>query len=385
MVNDAKAKTERVLAALERREPDRVPIGEFFWTTFVRRAQDALAGGDAFDPYRYWDLDFIVITPNMDPHITPVTVLDASEERTIVRTGFGATIEVHATCPMPVFAHFATQTFEQMEAFRFDEARDERRYRAAIDDQLNAVGDALNLGVGSFLERVDQRVDELCVFGAVCEPHEMLWRIIGVENALIKIAEDPGRMAAFIERLGDFLVGIVEGQIAAANGRLAGLYIWGDVAYRGGMLFSPAYWRDVYKPQVKRLCDAAHAAGLKTIYHGCGNASAIYPDLIEVGVDGYNPLEAKAGLDVVDLKRRYGERWAFNGNINVQVLERGDRDAVRREVLTKLNAGKGGGYIVQSDHSIPSDVDPAVYDSVVRLVREYGTYPLDLGEFDEPI
>jgi uroporphyrinogen decarboxylase len=102
-------------------------------------------------------------------------------------------------------------------------------------------------------------------------------------------------------------------------------------------------------------------------------------------VDVYNPLEAKSGLDVVELKRRFGDRLGFNGNIDVQVLATNDREKVRGEVLRKLNAAKKGGYILQSDHSIPSNVDPATYDYMIRLLREHGNYPLDLGEFDENV
>jgi uroporphyrinogen-III decarboxylase len=202
---------------------------------------------------------------------------------------------------------------------------------------------------------------------------------------LLKLAEEPRRMARFIERLGDFLVGIVRAQAAAAGGRLRGLYVWGDIACTRGMLFSPDYWRSVYKPQLRRICRAGHDEGLKTIYHGCGKASAVFEDMIEAGVDMYNPLEAKAGLDVVELKRRFGSRWGFNGNLDVQVLATNDPAKVRREVLRKLNAAKGGGYILQSDHSMPDNVAPATYDYLVRLAREHGTYPLNLGEFDEDV
>jgi hypothetical protein len=339
--------------------------------------------GEDFDPYRFWDLDMIVINPNMDPHITGVQVLEESPERKVVKTGFGATIELVRSCPMPRCLDFDTKTYEQMEALVFDDPADERRYRSATDDQINSVSDRLNLGLPSFVDRVNAYADDFCVFGSVCEPHEMIWRIMGTENVLLKLAEAPGRMAKFIERLGAFAAGIVEEQIAAAGGKLAGIYIWGDVAYRRGMFFSPDYWRRVYKPQVQRICGAAHAAGLKTIYHGCGDASAVFEDMIAAGVDAYNPLEAKAGLDVVELKRRYRDRWAFNGNIDVRVLATNDRDRIRREVLRKLNAARGGGYIVQSDHSIPDNVAPASYDYMVRLVGEYGRYPLDLGEFEE--
>jgi uroporphyrinogen decarboxylase len=383
---DSKAaiKTARVLAALDRREGDRVPIGEFFWTSFVRRAK-AEKGLSAFDPYRHWDLDMVVLNPNMDPRIEGIRVLEENSSRKVVRTGFGATIELRPDCPMPLFREFATESWEAIEALRLDDPLDDRRYRSALDDQINSVGDALNLGLPPFVERVDAYAGDFCLFGGVCEPHEMVWRIIGSENSLLKMAEDPARYARLIERLGDFAAGIVRGQAAAARGKLKGVVIWGDIAYCRGMFFSPRYWREVYKPQLAKICAAARECGLRTLYHGCGNASAVFDDLIEAGVEAYNPLEAKAGLDVVELKRRYGRRWAFCGNIDVRVLSSNDREKIRREVLRKMNAAKGGGYIVQSDHSIPGDVASASYDLVVDLVREHGKYPLRLGKFDEPV
>lgn len=381
----AEAKRERVLAALEHREPDRVPLGETFWSGFLRRAKAELRVGDDFDPHRYWDLDIVIITPNMDPHTTGVEVLEDASERTLVKSGFGAIIERLAAHPMPRHVDFTTKTWDQMDAFEFDDPRDRRRYSEAIDDQINSVEDGLVFGVPPFVDRVNSYADDFCVFGSVCEPHEMNWRIMGTENILVKLAEDPERVARFSERVGDFLVGIVQGQVAAAGGKLTGIYIWGDVGYDQGMFFSPKCWRTVYKRQVKRICDAIHAAGLKAIYHGCGNASPIFDDLIEVGVDAYHPLEAKAGLDVVELKRRFGDRWAFNGNVDVRVLATDDRAKVRREVLRKLNAAKGGGYILESDGSVPDNVSAATYDYVIQLTRQCGTYPLDLGEFDEDV
>jgi hypothetical protein len=384
-MSKAAAKVERVRKAIAREEPDRVPIGEFFWTNFLRRARDEGHAGEGFNAYNHWDHDLIVINPNMDPHLTGIQVIEDTDERRVVKTGFACTIEQRADYPMPAYVKFDTESYEQIAAFRFDDPADERRYHVALDDQINSVTDALNLGLPSFVDRVNGCANDFAVFGSVCEPHEMLWRIIGTENALFKIAEEPGKVAAFIERLGDFLVGIVHAQVEAAKGNLTGLYVWGDIAYVKGMLFSPDYWRKVYKPQLKRIIDAAHEHDLLTIYHGCGNASRVFEDMIEVGVDAYNPLEAKAGLDVVELKRQYKNRWSFNGNIDVRILASNDRDKIRREVLTKLNAAKGGGYIIQSDHSVPTDVDFDSYDYMVQLVREYGNYPLDLGEYDVEI
>jgi uroporphyrinogen decarboxylase len=62
----------------------------------------------------------------------------------------------------------------------------------------------------------------------------------------------------------------------------------------------------------------------------------------------------------------------------------GSQAEIKQTVLTKLNAAKGGGYIFQSDHSVPSNVSGQNYDDVVKLVHEYGKYPLQLGEYDLP-
>ena len=381
----AQAKTARVSAALNHQEPDRVPTGEFFWGGFLERCQREWNLPDPFDPYRHFDLDFVVQSPNMDPHIQPFQTVAEGPDYIIVKTGFECTVKKRFDLPMPSYLDFDTQTVEQIEAFEFDDPADPRRYYEPGDDMLNGVGDSFLRDLPPFVERVQGLACDLCVFGSVCEPFEALWRIIGSENALIKLAEAPAVIARFVERLGDFMLGIGQAQIEAAGGALSGMYLWGDVAYRRSMLFSPDLWRRLFKPQVQRLCAEFHRHGLPVIYHGCGNAQAIFEDLIECGVDAYNPLEAKAGLDVVELRRQFGPRWAFNGNIDVAVLAGGDREAIRREVLRKLNAAKGGGFIFQSDHSVPSNMAPDDYLYALELCREFGQYPLTLGEFDEPL
>ena len=104
------------------------------------------------------------------------------------------------------------------------------------------------------------------------------------------------------------------------------------------------------------------------------------PAQIPDELDAYNPLEAKADLDVVALRSEFGHGLAFCGNSDIRVWERGQRDEVRREVLHRLEAARGGGYIFQSDHSVASDVAGLTYDYIVQLVRQFGRYPIQLDE-----
>ena len=88
-------------------------------------------------------------------------------------------------------------------------------------------------------------------------------------------------------------------------------------------------------------------------------------------------------MDAVELKLKYGNKIGYCGNSNIQVWETGDKELIRKEVLRKLNAAKGGGYIFQSDHSVTSEVSGPTYDYIVGLVREHGKYPLRLEDMDE--
>jgi len=372
----AQEKIQRLRAALAHQEGDRVPVGESFWTGFILRCKEKW--GQDFDPYRFFDLDYIIISPNMDPHIQPFEIVSQSGEDIVIKTGFGATIRRSGALPMPSFEAFSVTRPEEMADFTFDPPDDPRRFFQGGDDQLNGVGDALVRDLPSWNERLEPYVEDFAIFGSICEPYEYLWRIIGSENALLWMGTNPDLLAAFVNRISEFLLALARAEIAAAKGRICGMYIWGDVAYRNGMLFSPRTWREVFKPHVKALIDLCHAHGLMTVYHGCGNARAIFDDLVEIGLDAYNPLEAKAGLDVVELKQRYAGKLAFVGNVDVRVLESGDAEAIRREVLYKLQAAKGGGWVFQSDHSITSAVAPESYALAVSTLGEYGNYPLKL-------
>jgi uroporphyrinogen decarboxylase len=378
------AKLARMDRALHHREADRVPVSDFFWGSFLERWRRELGLPADTDIYRYYDLDWTVTVPNMDPHIKAFEMLEEKEDHVIVRTGFEAVIRKNFADPMPAFLVFETDTVEKMRAFRFDDPWDDRRYFAAGDNQIAGVGDGFARNSPPWVGTVRALHPAIPVYGSVCEAQEMLWRTIGLQNVLLWIGLYPDEVGRFVGRLGEFALGIAKAQIRAAGGLLDGMVIWGDVAYRKNLFFSPEYWRKYYKPVVKALIDECHAHGLPVIYHGCGNVRPIFGDFIEVGVDAYNPLEAKAGLDVVDLRRQYGHRIAFCGNMDVLTWAHASEEELRRVVLTKLNAAKGGGFIFQSDHSVPSNISARNYEYVVNLVREFGLYPLRLGEYDLP-
>ncbi|MBM4081747.1 MAG: hypothetical protein FJ278_18730, partial [Planctomycetes bacterium] len=117
----------------------------------------------------------------------------------------------------------------------------------------------------------------------------------------------------------------------------------------------------------------AHAKGAKVMMHSCGNILALLPDLIEIGLDGLNPLEQKAGMDLVAIKKQFGSKLVLQGGIDVRKMPQAD--AIEEEIRTKVTAAKvGGGYIYHSDHSVPDSVSFSDFCRVAALVKWYGRY-----------
>ena len=376
------AKLERMNKALRHEEPDRVPISDFFWGSFVRRWRKELNLPDSAEPYSYYDLDWIVTTPNMDPTIRAFETIRENETEVVIKTGFGATIRKRFDFPMPEFISFDIDTIEKLEAFEFDDAWDRRWYFEAGDNQIAGVGDGFQRNSPPWIETVKTLHPNIPVYGSIIECSECLTRLVGQENTLLWMGMYPDELGACIHKIGQFYLDCLKAQIAAAVGLLDGMVILGDVAYKQTMLFDPEYWREYFKPWVKAMIDECHKHHLPVIYHGCGNVGLIFEDFIEIGLDAYNPLEVKANMDAVNLKKLYRDQIGYCGNNNIQVWETGDLELIRREILKKLNAAKRGGFIFQSDHSVSSGVSGQTYDYIVKLVREYGQYPLMLGEFD---
>ena len=153
------------------------------------------------------------------------------------------------------------------------------------------------------------------------------------------------------------------------------LWLYGDIAYNAGMMFSPRHYRKLLQPFHQRLCALAHSSGSQVIYHTDGNLEKAIPPLLESGIDCLQPMEVKAGVDVRALKSAYGERLAFMGNIDARLFQENDIAGLEAEMRAKIpEAMQGSGYIYHSDHSIPPGTTLETYEFGLNLAREIGVY-----------
>ena len=371
-------KLARLTKTLSREEPDRVPLFDLFWQEFIDVWKREKGQQDI---YEHYDMDLKLVIPNMDPAVKSYELLEKGADHVVFRSGYGCTLKKADYSPMPGYLDFSVKDPSGYRDFVLEDPDDERRY---VERSANVLSSSGDVEAPAFTEQLESARGRFPTMGLVLEGSELLTRIRGMEGMFVDVMLDPDEVRRFLDRLLEFEIALGLRQIRMG---VDFMYIGGDIAYDRGMFMSPDVWRAIFKPFVMNLCRELRTAkpDLKFIYHNCGNASTVFDDLIECGIDAIQPLEVKAGLDVVDLKRKYGSRVAFVGNMDAQRVLPGDRSIIRKAVLRNLNAAKGGGYIPMSDHSVPPAVSPSNFDYYVSVVREYGTYPLDLGEFDEEV
>ena len=373
-------KLDRVLKALSFREPDRVPRFDLFWQEFIDkwRLEKGLAPGANIN--EYYDHDFVLCVMNEDPKVDSFTLIERGSDYTVFKSGFGCTCRKADYSPMPAYLDFEVKSADAYEDFVLDDPDDERRYLLPSANILSSAG---NVEAPSFHDQMAAAEGRFARMGVVLEGQEFLWRIRGMQDLFVDLMLEERKVKRMLERVEDFEIKLGLKQIRMGVDLM---FIGGDVAYDKGLFYSPDTWRSFFKPLVRDMCREFKRAkpDIKLLYHGCGNALAIFDDLIECGVDAYQSLEVKAGLDVVELKRKYKNRLAFVGNIDVRDVLTGSREALQRDVLRRLNAAKGGGYIPMSDHSVPDNVPVDNYDFYAELLSRYGSYPLKLGEHDLP-
>jgi uroporphyrinogen decarboxylase len=155
-----------------------------------------------------------------------------------------------------------------------------------------------------------------------------------------------------------------------------------DIADNQRTLISPKVWNRIFLPPFQRWVQAIHACGMYYWKHTDGNIMAVLPSLVDAGIDGIDPIDPIAGMDLAAIKRDWGSRIAIKGNVDcAELLTNGvEADVVEAVKDCIRSAGPGGGYACSSSNSIHSGVKPELYAAMVNAIREYGSYPLDMDK-----
>lgn len=348
---------ERFQRAIEHQEADRVPmLGTPWRTTRERWRREGMP--ESVDFAEYFGLDRVVsIRGDVSPRYEH-KVIEETDDYIIESDAWGTTAKnwKHASST----PHWLDRTVVDRESWEAAKAR-----MVMTPDRI----DWARLKANYAAWRANGWWIEGCPWFGFDVTHA---RVVGTEPLLIWMAEDPELVRDMFET--ELACSLQLLDMVWDQGYTFDAIRWpDDMGYRNGTFFSVDMYRDILKPVQKRAIDWAHAKGIVAHLHSCGNINAFVPELLEIGLDVLNPLEVKAGMDPVHLKKTFGDRLALHGGLNAMLWD--DIDKTEAEVRRLLPILKqGGGYIFQEDHSIPDSVSLTDFRRIVELAKELGKY-----------
>lgn len=317
---------ERILAALDGREPDRIPLALSFYHV----------DGATLAPPGAWrddlvDIGFVAFPISAEeeelrrramPYAGNSRIGSPSQAARYARWGY------HPEMPDDANPLELATTLSDLERFPFPEVSGPR----VVDELAGQVHElhARGLAAGGNTPHLGG------------ELFEAAWRLRGLENFLIDLVTRREMAHFLLDRLAELALR------NATTLALAGVDVLAlddDVGMPGTMMIGPATWREFFRPRLAAIIEAARAAkpDIRVIYHSDGHFEPILDDLVDIGVAGINPLQPEH-MDAVRIRRRFGPRLALWGTVGRQTMfafenPRQIRDEVRTRIETLGRAG----------------------------------------------
>ena len=340
---------DRVCAAFDHVEPDRVPCWCGASTGFWEKAQKELGLGDEELRIRLGDDFRRVVAPFAGPEFPLSSGVVYRTVFGIERTGLGY--------GQPKSHPLAAASLDKIHAFEWPDP-------GWID-------------VSSIRDEAKLYGEHYAILGGDWAPfwHDAI-DLLGMENMYYKMYDDPAVVDAVMGHIVDYYAEINQRIFDEAADVIDIFFIGNDFGSQTGPLLGPEMFRRFILPHLSRLIDLGHTYGLKVMLHCCGGFESLIPAMIEAGLDGLHAVQPNCfGMNLKRLKARYGEHILFNGGIDSQaILINGSPDYVRkktREVIDIMSPG--GGFVAGASHDTILEETPlenvlAMFDTI----REYG-------------
>ena len=349
---------ERFLRIYQHKEADRIPILDYPWHTTIKRWQKEGMPEDA-DWIDYFGLDHAsAIHTDSSPQFEN-KVIEETEDYAIYTTAWGATMKQQKkVTSTPEFLDFKIKDVASWKIAkeRMVPSRDRINWKY-LQDNYRKERDEKNSWIVGMLW-----------FGFDIT-HS--WNV-GTETVLLAMIEDPEWCIDMFTHELDVSLALLE-MVWNEGYHFDEVHWPDDMGYKNNLFFSVAKYVEMLKPLHKRVIDWAHERGVYVRLHSCGDITPLVPHFYEIGLDALNPLEVKAGVNPVELKKKFGDKMTFHGGINAVLWD--NHEAITEEIKRVIPVMKeNGGYIFASDHSIPDSVSFEDFKYIISLIKKLGSY-----------
>jgi uroporphyrinogen decarboxylase len=354
-----------VTALLNKQIPERMGLFEHFWPETIGQywAKQGYPEGQSPEERFDYDLRFCPgFGVDSEPFMGQYEVLEETDEWRLTRDGHGAQMK-----------HWKNKSgTPEHVAFEVTTPEVWKRYK----EPLIGIDRSRIVGLDKLAENLASvRAKGKYVIFANLFIFELMRCTIGDENFLPALIEEPEWIRDFCQTYLDFFrnhYDIVFSEVGAPDGFL----IYEDFGYNHGLFVSPAMMKELIMPYEAQWVGFLKDHGCQVILHSCGDIRQAVPLAIEAGFDCIQPMEAKAGCNVIEMAKTYGNKIAYMGNIDVVELGKNNRAATEAAIVPKLKAMKElrAPYFFHSDHSIPPEVRLETYEYALELLRANWKY-----------
>jgi uroporphyrinogen decarboxylase len=220
---------------------------------------------------------------------------------------------------------------------------------------------------------IDTTGEDRAHFAAITDPFKASWSLRGsMENLLLDYRLDPALVHELMRMATDYAKAAIDMAIEVGAD---GILLSGDFAGEETLLMSPTHFREYIKPYHKEIVEHTHQGGRMIVKHSDGQMWPILDDLMDVGFDGFHPVQPQC-MDIADVKRHVAGRMCLVGNIDCRILlPFGTQEEVAKTVKETIEkAAPGGAYILSSSNTIHPGCKAENYIAMVRAAQEYGRY-----------
>ena len=213
-------------------------------------------------------------------------------------------------------------------------------------------------------ERIDRFPDRFRLFDLGFSLFERAWTLRSMEDLLVDMIEEPEFVHALFTRIADYNIAQVT---EALKYDIDAVYYGDDWGQQHGLIMGYEKWRTFIAPQLKRMYGLTRSNDKFQFIHSCGDVDELFPDLIDLGLNCFNPFQPEV-MDVSALHAQYKGRLSFWGGLSTQkTLPYRDAAAVRDESRRLLRMGREGSYIFSPAHAVESDVP---MENILAFIEE---------------
>jgi len=348
---------ERFQRTFDHKEADRIPIIDGPWNgTIARWEQEGMPKG--MDWRDYFDVDKVeLLAIDTSPRYER-KIIEETDRYIIETTPWGVTLKnFKTTDSTPEFLDYKVSDLNAWKA-----AKERMTFS---EDRIDWSALQRNYPIW---RKEGRWIQGLFWFGFDVTHSWMA----GTETVLMAMLDDPDWVVDMFNHYLDMAIAHYD-RIWDAGYTFDSMFWYDDMGYKNTTFFSLTTYRELLKPVHKRAIEWAHSHGIKAHLHSCGYVMPFLPDLIEIGVDALNPLEVKAGMDALKIKKEYGDRLVLHGGVNAVLWDKKDQILAEMEtIIPQLK--KDGGYIFSSDHSVPSSVSLENFGAIIEKAKELGRF-----------